>query len=262
MFIDNFAGSSVLFEVRSGRYDYVFHQAAVPRVPYSVEHPAYTTEHNLAYTVQLMEACKQGGVKRFIFASSSSVYGGAKIMPTPEDYPKNPVSPYAMQKHHVEEYCKLFNKLYGFDSVCLRYFNCFGPNQYGDSAYSTAISAWCHAIKHGTPLRSDGDGEQSRDMCYVDNVVDANILAAIHPGEFGGETFNVACQERTSNNVILEWFKNRFGDLEIVNAPERPGDVKHTCALIKKSKEILGYTPKVNIWEGLEKTIEWWGLNR
>ena len=259
-FLD-FADPLVLAEIEiPHRYDYVFHQAAVPRVSYSVEHPGETTDNNVARTVKLMEACMKGGVKRFIFASSSSVYGGADTMPTPETEAKKPVSPYAMQKHHCEEYCQLFNHLYGFDSVCLRYFNVFGPNQYGDSPYSTAVSAWCDAVKHGKPLRSDGDGEQTRDMCYIDNVVDANIKAALYRGKFAGDVFNVACQEQTSNNEILEWFKDYFDDIDIVHAPVRAGDVKHTCASIKKINTVLGYEPKVKFWGGLERTARWWKL--
>ncbi len=259
--IMDFSDPRMLAEIGvPGRYDVVFHLAAIPRVSFSVEHPGETTDINTARTVKLMEACVKGGVKRFIFASSSSVYGGAWVMPTPESEPKKPVSPYAMQKHHVEEYCKLFAELYDFDSVCLRYFNVFGPNQYGDSPYSTAVSAWCDAVKHGKPLRSDGDGEQTRDMCYVDNVVDANICATRYVGKFAGDAFNVACQERTSNNEILAWFRKQFKDIDIVHAPERAGDVKHTCASIEKARNMLGYEPTVRFWHGLIKTIRWWKL--
>lgn len=257
----DFADPRLLKEVAiPGRFDYVFHQAAVPRVSYSVEYPGETADINTARTVKLMEACMKGGVKRFIAASSSSVYGGADIMPTPESEPKRPVSPYALQKHHVEEYCKLFHDLYGFDSVCLRYFNVFGPNQYGDSPYSTAVSAWCHAVKNGTALRSDGDGEQTRDLCYVDNVVQANINATKYVGTFHGEPFNVACGDRTSNNEILTWFKKRFPNIEVVHAPTRAGDVMHTCASLTKSKTYLGYEPTIKFWAGLERTVEWWGI--
>lgn len=255
----DFASKDVCALIRSGRYDYIFHQAAVPRVSYSVEHPYETTDVNISRTVKLMEAAKEGNVKRFVFASSSSVYGGADVMPTPETEPKNPVSPYALQKSVIEDYCKLFHKLYGFDSVSLRYFNVFGPNQYGDSPYSTAISAWCHAVKNETPLRSDGDGEQSRDLCYVDNVVDANLIVALADREFSGECFNVACGDRTTNNEILEFFKEKFPGIEIVHAPERPGDVKHTQADVSALVE-LGYEPKMKFWDGLEKTIQWWEI--
>ena len=136
----------------------------------------------------------------------------------------------------------------------------FGPNQYGDSPYSTAISAWCHAVKHGTALRKDGTGEQSRDMCYVDNVVDVNIRAANHKGTFRGEAFNVACGDRTSNNQILAKFQEKFGDLNINQAPFRPGDVMHTQADISETERVFGYKPLVRFWDGLEKTFEWWDI--
>lgn len=261
----DFADQIVLHLCANGEFDYVFHEAAVPRVSYSVEHPSETTDVNINRTVKLMAACQRSSkaksqVKRFIFASSSSVYGGADTMPTPETHPKSPVSPYALQKSVIEEYCKLFHHLYGFDSVCLRYFNVFGPNQYGNSPYSTAVSAWCDALKHGKELRSDGDGEQTRDMCYVDNVVEANWLAANCPVEFAGDSYNVACGDRTSNNEILEYLKQKYPKLVVRHAPERAGDVKHTCASVHKASRIFGYEPKVRFWEGLQKTMEWWNL--
>lgn len=256
----DFAEKRLLEKIETAGYDYVFHLAALPRVSLSVEQPGKTAEVNTAKTVKLMESCLKGKVKRFVFSSSSSVYGGASMLPTPEDSPRMPKSPYALQKCHVEDYCKMFHNLYGFDSVCLRYFNVFGPNQFGDSPYSTAVSAWCHAIKESLPLRSDGDGFQSRDMTYIDNVVEANILAATNPGSFGGDCFNVGCGERTSNNDILNWFRDKKPGIKVVNAPERIGDVKHTLASLEKINKTLGYEPKVKFWDGLEKTISWWKL--
>ena len=144
--------------------------------------------------------------------------------------------------------------------MCLRYFNAFGPYQYGDSAYSTAVSAWCHSIKNGTPLRSDGDGTQSRDLCYIDNIIHANFLAAMSDKKFKGECYNVACGDRTTNNEILDFLKSRFPDAIVRNAPWRPGDVMHTQADISKIREDLGYEPLVKFWEGLDRTIDWWGL--
>ena len=144
----------------------------------------------------------------------------------------------------------------------MRYFNVFGPGQLGDSAYSTAVSAWCNNTKTSRPLRSDGDGTQSRDMCYIDNVVDANIKAAISKpkANFGGECYNIACGDRVSNNQILEYFQKRFKYAVVKSAPWRQGDVMHTQANINKAKRDLGYDPKVMFWEGLEKTIDWWDL--
>ena len=259
MVLNDFASEFILDAVSKKEFDIVFHVAAVPRVSYSVENPADTTLNNVGKTVKLMEACR-GNIDRFVFSSSSSVYGGAEVMPTPVDQPRDPKSPYAWQKSSVEDLLRMFGSLYDFDSVCLRYFNVFGPNQYGDSPYSTAISAWCHAVKEGLPLRKDGTGEQSRDMCYVDNVVDVNIRAANHEGTFRGEAFNVACGDRTSNNQILAKFQEKFGELNVDQAPFRAGDVMHTQADISETERVFGYKPLVRFWDGLEKTFEWWDI--
>ena len=257
---DCFSSKQVLDRVKDKDFDYIFHNAAVPRVSYSVENPHETTDVNVLRTVKLMEAAV-GNVKRLIFASSSSVYGGADVLPTPTSHPKDPKSPYAWQKSCIEDMIRVFCELYDFDAICLRYFNVFGPGQFGDSAYATAVSAWCHAIKSGSDLRSDGTGEQTRDMCYIDNVVQANIKSALLEKRMIGQTYNIACGDRVSNNEILQFLKKKFPKIKIQNAPPRPGDVMHTLADIKDSKEDLGYTPEVQFWEGLEKTLEWWGLN-
>jgi len=256
---DDFASDGLLDHIRSGAYDVVFHQAAVPRVSYSVENPFETTNTNINKTVKLFEACK-GNVERIVFASSSSVYGGADILPTTEDQVKNPKSPYAWQKSAIEDFAKLCGDLYDLDIVCLRYFNVFGPGQYGDSPYSTAVSAWCHSTKNNLELRSDGDGTQSRDMCYVDNTVSANILAANADKQFMGECYNIACGDRTSNNEILDFFRGNF-EVTVKNAPWRPGDVMHTQAEVSKAKKDFGYEPLVRFWDGLERTTTWWGLS-
>ena len=257
--VNDFASEPIIESVMSGDFDTVFHVAAVPRVSYSVENPADTTLNNVAKTVMLMEFCR-GKIGRFVFSSSSSVYGGAEVMPTPVEQPRDPKSPYAWQKSSIEDLLRMFGNLYDFDSVCLRYFNVFGPNQYGDSPYSTAISAWCHAVKEGLPLRKDGSGDQSRDMCYVDNVVDVNIRAANHEGTLRGEAFNVACGDRTSNNQILEKFQEKFGELNINQVPFRVGDVMHTQADISETERVFGYKPLVRFWDGLDKTFKWWGI--
>ncbi len=255
-----FSSLDTLEVIKNEDIDVIYHAAAIPRVGYSVENPWQTTDTNISKTVALMEACI-GNIRRFIFSSSSSVYGGAEKLPTPTDYVKNPKSPYAWQKDSIEDLLKIFCNLYeDFDAVCLRYFNVFGPGQFGSSAYSTAISAWCHAVKHGTPLRKDGTGDQSRDLCYVDNVVSANILAASYNGKLSGKCFNVACGDRTSNNQILEHFMSKYPGLKIVQAPFRSGDVMHTQADISDSIDILGYKPLVRFWEGLDRTYEWWEI--
>lgn len=257
----SYSDFKILSRVRSGEFDGIFHLAAIPRVLYSVENPVETTDTNILASVKLIDAASKGKVKRFVFSSSSSVYGGADVLPTPPSYPKNPKSPYAWHKSAIEEFLRIQGELHGLDSVCLRYFNVFGPGQFGGSAYATAVSAWCNAIKEGKSLRKDGTGEQSRDMCYVDNVVQANILAMNSKKSFTGQAYNIACGDRTSNNEILEFFSKRYSNLVIDHAPFRPGDVMHTQADISDTENDLGYVPKVRFWEGLERTLEWWGLN-
>jgi nucleoside-diphosphate-sugar epimerase len=258
--IASFDSETILAKIRSGLYDVVIHLAAVPRVSYSVDFPLESHNANVTATMKLIDACR-GKIKRFVFASSSSVYGGADQLPTPPDTAKNPKSPYALQKSIIEDYLKMYYDLYGFDSVSLRFFNVFGPNQLGNSPYSTAVSAWVNAIMKGTSMRSDGDGTQSRDMCYVDNVADACVRAAKANFPLKSETLNVACGDRTTNREILQFLLKKFPDAKYHDAPWRPGDVMHTQADISRTKEVLGYTPLVYFWEGLEKTIQWYQDN-
>jgi nucleoside-diphosphate-sugar epimerase len=257
---NDFANSTVLDRIRRQEFDTVIHLAAVPRVSYSVLYPLRTHEVNVDKTLLLLEACK-GNVNHVVFASSSSVYGGADVLPTPETFPRNPKSPYALQKAIIEDYLRLYSELYGLDSACMRFFNVFGPNQLGDSPYATAVSAWLTAIKKGVPMRSDGDGSQSRDMCYVDNVVSACMKAATYSGKLGAETFNVACGDRTTNKEILEELKRRYPGASYVDAPWRPGDVMHTQADVSKAERVLGYIPVVRFWDGLDRTIKWYEDN-
>jgi len=258
----DFADPNVLRTIARKEFDVVLHLAAVPRVSYSVEHPLETNETNVSQTLKLMEACK-GNVKRFVFASSSSVYGGAgeEYLPTHESYRKDPKSPYALQKSIIEDYLRMYNELYDLDSACMRFFNVFGPNQLGDSPYATAVSAWLSAIKKGEAMRSDGTGDQSRDMCYVDNVTDACVRAAKVERELRGRCYNVACGDRTTNNQILAKLMKRYPEARVNTAPRRPGDVMHTQADVTRAKEELGYEPLVRFWEGLDKTIDWYENN-
>lgn len=242
--------------------EYVFHFAALPRVSYSVEHPVRTSEVNIIGTVTLLDAAKNNGVKRFIYSSSSSVYGGAKILPTKEseNFP-DPKSPYAIQKYIGEPFCQVFSQLFGMDTVCLRYFNVFGPGQYGDSPYSTVVSAWLEALYFPDSKRAfiEGDGTQSRDFCYIDNVVSANILAMESTKKFGGEVFNVAHGEKTTVNEVKELIEKFTGKkLQLELRPPRVGDVAHTHADISKAKELLGHEPKIKFEEGLRRTIKWY----
>jgi len=263
----SFTAKSVLSRIADGRYDVIFHQAATPRVSYSVEHPLETMQNNLMSTTRLFKTCADSNTP-IVWASSSSVYAGAEQLPTPESARglKCPRSPYAMHKYHCEDYARVFGELYGLESVGLRYFNVYGPSQPGDSPYATAVSAWCNAIKEGKECRSDGDGLQSRDMCYIDNVVQANIKAAqalLTRRIDGTEApcYSIAHGERTTNLEILDFLAARFGDrVKVRHAPERKGDVKHTHADISRAREELGYEPTVYFWDGLERTLKWWKL--
>jgi len=258
--MDDFTCPEILNRIENKEYDYVFHLAANPRVSYSIEKPAETHEVNVLKTLRLADSCK-GNVKRFVFAASSSSYGDAKFLPTTEECPDDPRSPYALQKAIVEKYLKLYSEIYNLDSVCLRFFNVFGPNQLGDSPYSTAISAWLTAIKRGKSMRSDGDGSQSRDMCYVDNVVDCLIKSALIEGKLNAEILNVGVGEVVTNAAILKYLMRRYPQATSHNAPWRPGDVMHTKADITKAKKLVGYEPKVNVWQGLDMTVEWYENN-
>jgi len=240
---------------------YVFHFAAIPRVSYSVEHPRRTSEVNIVGTVALLEASKKHKVKRFIYSSSSSIYGGAKKLPTKEsENDPNPKSPYALQKYAGEPFCKIFSELYGLETVCLRYFNVFGPGQYGDSPYSTVISAWLEALYFPKKKKAflEGDGNQSRDFCFVDNVVSANILAMRSKKKLKGEACNIAHGERRKLGEVkklLEAYTGRKIDVE--RRAARIGDVRHTHADISRAEALLGYRPVVSFEEGLKRTVVW-----
>lgn len=259
---DDFSSPEMLEYIKADSYDIIFHQAALPSVEFSIQNPSLTTFENISKTVSLFEAAA-GHVERIVFASSSAVYGNTTTFPTAESDIKNPLSPYAWQKLAIENYAKLACNLYDIDIVCLRYFNVFGPGQTGSSPYSTAIAAWCHATKEGIPLRSDGDGYQSRDMCYIDNIVHANILAATSDqsryGGFKGNCYNIGTGKSISNKKIIDYFRANY-DVAVRNAPERPGDVKHTRADIENAEYDFGYSPVVDFWEGLVKTINWWEI--
>ena len=260
LYICDFADEQILECIRGKSYDAVVHLAAIPRVSYSVEFPLETHNANVTSTLKLLDACR-GNVKRFVFASSSSVYGGADLLPTPTTVQKNPKSPYALQKLIIENYMKLYQELYGLDSVALRFFNVFGPNQLGDSPYSTAVSSWLHAIFSGKRMRSDGDGTQTRDMCYVDNVADACLRSVLAKNAIGAEALNVACGDRVSNKEILEYLLHKFPEAQYYSSHWRPGDVMHTQADISRTIEVLGYKPLVTFWQGLDKTVTWYNDN-
>lgn len=243
------------------RPQFVFHFAAVPRVLYSVERPFETTLSNIAGTVAVLEKSRDWGVKRFIYSSSSSIYGGAKKLPTKEDAnPPQPISPYGLQKYVGEPFCHIFSNLFGLDTVSLRYFNVFGPGQYGDSPYSTVVSGWLEGLYYPKKkkLFLEGDGLQSRDFCYVENVVDANIRAMQYRGRLNGEAFNIAHGERTNLKTVKRLIEKLTGrKLLLEHLPPRVGDVRHTHADISKARATLGYHPRISFEQGLKKTVDW-----
>ena len=256
----DFADEHILMRIAESEFDVIFHLAANPRVEYSVKNPASTTHINVQKTVELMTA-SIGKIDRFVFASSSASYGNVTELPTTESTPTNPESPYGLQKLIVEQFGELFNKLYGLDFVALRFFNVYGPGQIGNSPYSTAVAAWCTRISENKPLRSDGDGEQKRDMVYVEDVANAMIMTANHQKNLGYVMYNIATGDSVTNNEILSSLKDRFGDRAIVNhAPERAGDVKYTLGSIEKITKEVGWVPLVEFWAGLDMTLRWWGL--
>lgn len=266
----DFAHEDVELLIKKQKYDCVFHLAAKPRVAYSVEKPVESNDENVSKTLQLLDYCKYN-VKRFINTSSSSVFGtlveykdskgNEQVFPANVNGRHAPTSPYALQKSITEQYCRLYKKLYGLETVSIRPFNVFGPNQTGDNPYALAVSSWLHAVKHGGHLRSDGDGSQTRDMTYVSNVVDVFEACANFCGHFDcngvGDVFNAGTGMRVSNNEILSWFKREFPECLVKHAPERIGDVKHTLADITHTTKILGYTPKIGFWTGLQMTKSW-----
>ncbi|MGB9630171.1 MAG: SDR family oxidoreductase [Thermodesulfobacteriota bacterium] len=242
--------------------EYVFHQAAIPSVQRSIEDPLTTHSANVEGTLNLLVSAKETGVARFIYASSSSIYGDTPTLPKKEEMPPHPLSPYALQKYIGEQYCRLFSRLYGLETACLRYFNIFGPRQDPTSIYSAVIPRFIDALLNGRAPVIYGDGEQSRDFTYIDNVIQANLLA-MEAEKLNGEVINVACGERISLNQLLDLLKKILGSrISPIYEEARKGDVKHSLADIQKAKQILGYEPQVGIHTGLSKTIEYFQKKR
>lgn len=258
IFTMDFAHEDILSYVRQGKYDYIFHLAANPRVEYSVNNPTETTENNLLKTVGLFECAAKAGVKRVIFSSTCAVYGDAEDIPTREESKIQPNSPYGLQKYTAEMFAQMLSKTHNLESVCLRYFNVYGPRQFGGSPYSTAITAWSHNCFSGSSLRSDGDGTQSRDLIFVDDVVEANVKAALSDCKFHGSVYNIATGKSVTNNQILDLFRSQFGKIDVVDAPWRPGDVMHTLADTQKASTDLEFTSETDLVDGLQKTWRWW----
>lgn len=237
--------------------DYVLHQAALPSVARSVDDPIASNETNVAGTLNLLVAAKNANVKRVIYASSSSAYGNSASLPKQEDMPVNPISPYAISKYTGEQYCKVFYSIYGLETVALRYFNVFGPRQNPNSQYSAAIPIFIRSFLECKRPRIFGDGEQSRDFTFIENVVQANLLAC-HAEKAAGEVFNIACGRNTTINDISRTIKELLGSsLQPVYEPARKADIRHSLADITKARSILGYEPEGNLEMALGKTIEW-----
>jgi UDP-glucose 4-epimerase len=233
----------------------VFHEAALPSVPRSIQDPLTSNSANVIGTLNLLLAARDSDVRRVVFASSSSVYGINAALPKREDMTPLPVSPYAVAKLACEGYCRSFSEVYELETVSLRYFNVFGPRQDPLSHYSAAIPRFITAFLRDEPVTVYGDGEQSRDFTYVDNVVEANLLAA-EAARVSGGVFNVACGERITVNALIEELKQITGrDVPVEYAPPRPGEVRHSEADITLAKEALGYAPTVSFAEGLRRTV-------
>jgi UDP-glucose 4-epimerase len=241
--------------------DYVLHQAALGSVPRSVQDPLTSNEVNVNGTLNLLWAAKKSRVKRFVIASSSSIYGNAPQLPKDESTPPNPISPYAVSKLAAERYTLSFNAVYGLPTVALRYFNVFGPKQDPASQYAAVIPRFITALTKGQPPVIYGDGEQSRDFTYVDNVVQANLLACSAP-EAPGQVMNIACGDRYSLNTLLHFLAESMGKkVRPIYETERPGDVKHSLASIARAQKILGFSPAINFREGLKRTVAWFLQN-
>jgi UDP-N-acetylglucosamine/UDP-N-acetyl-alpha-D-glucosaminouronate 4-epimerase len=235
----------------------VFHQAALPSVPRSIADPITSNAVNVDGTLQMLMAARDQGARRFVFASSSSVYGNTQVSPKHEGLTPCPLSPYAINKLTGEHYCKVFHSLYGLETVCLRYFNVFGPRQDPNSQYSAVIPKFVAAALNGDAVIVNGDGGHSRDFTFVQNVVQANLLASWVPG-VGGSVFNVGCGTTHTLNDLCWGIEAHTGrPLRIEYGPEREGDVRHSMADIAAARERLRYDPAISFQEGLKRTVRW-----
>ena len=255
--VGDLADSAVADHVVTG-IDYVVHLAALPSVSRSIVDPIGSNKDNVSATLSLLSAAKRHRVRRVVFASSSAIYGNTVTVPSGEDLKPDPLSPYALQKLIGEQYGKLFQQLYGLDTVSLRYFNVFGPRQDSSSPYSGVISIFSRCLTEGLQPVIYGDGEQTRDFTYVDNVVDGTLRACTAP-RAAGRVINVSCGDRVTLNTLFELMR-QFSGVEV--QPEfaelRAGEVRHSQADISRAKALLGYQPVVAFQEGLRRTIKWY----
>ena len=237
--------------------DYVLHQAAIPSVPRSVQDPITSNRANIDASLNVLVAARDAGVKRLVYAGSSSAYGNTPTLPKVESMPVAPLSPYALQKLVAEQYCQMFTQLYGLETVTIRYFNVFGPRQDPSSPYSGVISLFISALCEGRQPTIYGDGEHTRDFTYVANVVDG-VLRACEAKGASGEVINVATGGRISLNQLFQAVKSTTGaQVEPIYAAPRQGDVRDSQADISKAARLLGYHPAVSFEDGLARTVEW-----
>ncbi len=241
--------------------DYVIHQAAIPSVPKSIIDPRTSHNANVNGTLNVLIAARDAGVKRVVYASSSSLYGDSPTLPKHEEMMPNPLSPYGAQKLFGEMYGQVFTKAYGLETVALRYFNVFGPRQDAGSQYSGVLAKFIPAVLQNRRPVIYGDGLQSRDFTFVQNVVEANLLACAAPGA-GGEVFNIACGDRITVNEMLAGINEILGKkIEPIHEEPRAGDIKHSQAEISKAKTKLNYQPRVSFLEGLRRTVDWYAAH-
>ena len=240
----------------------VYHLAALGSVPRSIKEPLTTTDVNVSGTVNVLRACCTAKVKRVVFASSSSVYGQSPVLPQHEDLPLAPISPYGASKASCEVYMKAFYETYGLQTICLRYYNVFGPRQDPTSQYAAAIPLFVSALLRDQSPTIFDDGEQTRGFTYIENVMNANYLAATAP-ETHGEAINISTANAVSVNTVVNTIRELLGktNIEPTYAPPRPGDIKHSLADVSKAKEIIGYEPAVSFDEGIRKAIDWYKEN-
>jgi UDP-glucose 4-epimerase len=236
----------------------VFHQGALPSVPRSINDPRTSNAVNVEGTLNVLLAARDAGVRRVVIASSSSVYGDTPTLPKIETMPPQPRSPYAISKLAAEQYTVSFAALYGLETVALRYFNVFGPRQDPTSPYAGVIPRFCTQALRGGPYTLNGDGLQSRDFTYVENAVQANLLAAYAP-DVSGQVFNAACGDQIVFTDMIAALNNLVGrEIPVEYYPERAGDIRHSLADIDKARRMLGYTPSVTFEEGLARTLAWY----
>ena len=256
------ADEALLKKVLDG-VEVVFHEAAIPSVPRSVEAPRQTHVASVDGTFSLLVAARDNRVRRVVYAASSSAYGDQPTLPKAEEMLPDPLSPYAVAKLVGEYYCRVFTRVYGLETVSLRYFNVFGPRQDPGSQYSGVVSRFISALLSGEQPVIYGDGEQSRDFTYIDNVVAANLSAASSKGA-SGKVINVANGQRITLNELLSELKGLTGKQDVTAEYREPrvGDVKHSLADITLAREFLGYESKVGLREGLQRTMDWWKNSR